>query len=460
MTALRSRKVILITAIAVVLQGMTLALMAYAGHVHSLNIPRLTGDANGYAHLAENLLRNHAFSIVDNPPFTHQSFRTPGYPVFLAALLAIFQSWWAVLIVQALMLCAVPPLLYLYLRRWHEPSAFIAACIFAIEPIRLYLSATLLTDALFAGLFLLTLLVLERTRTEYRMAFVLGFVCGIATLIRPISQFLPLVYIAYLALSSAYVWRIRFAAIGLMCISFALVVLPWSYRNFVYFGAWELSAVSSANLAFYNAPEFLKFRPDIEKQRAFDAFLKEQVNMPSEDAYSLAREGRFREVFRSTIQGHEFEYAFFHVLKTIPFFVTDGLRDTLRLFRIDTGQSPNITGAIMDGNSALIMEYVRQGGLPIVLLFVGSLFWTAVTLLFGIEVLSSLWRREWIPIVFVTILVGYFAILTGPVSNARYRLPVEGLLLYGAARTVFRINDAYRERREIARDSRNFRPML
>lgn len=388
----------------------------------------LTGDSKAYVILANNIIYHDVYSVSPSEPFHPESFRSPGYPAFLSLLFTIVPWPLVALFVHALVSGFAPILLYLFARNFHERAAFWAAVLFSLDPVRLFLAASFLTDSLFVVLFFASLVALEKGKESRKYLIVSALFLGLAILVRPIAQFLPLLYAAYLLVT---IRPMRKAALmGLLLIALAyLVVAPWAYRNHRLFDSWNVSSVGTANLAIYNAPEFLKWSPNPEAEARLAAFQAEQAALPYHEALSLARSDVFVSTFRDVIRGHEISYVFFHLVKTIPFFITDGLRDTIRLFQIDIGAMPNISGALMRGDVALLLTYLLSGGLPIALLVLGSGFWTLATLLFATESVRALIRRD-LFLLFLTLLVCYFALLTGPVSNARYRLPIEGLIFF------------------------------
>lgn len=410
----------------------------------------LTGDSKAYVILANNIINHGVYSVSMTEPFSPESFRAPGYPAFLSILFTIVPWPLAALFVHALISGLAPILLYLFARPFHERAAFWAAILFSLDPVRLFLAASFLTDSLFVVLFFTSLVALEKGKESTKFLVLSALFLGLAILVRPIAQFLPLLYAAYLL---ATIQPVRKAALmGLLLVAVAyLVVAPWAYRNHRLFDSWNVSSIGAANLAIYNAPEFLKWSPDAHAEARLASFQLEQNALPYHEALSLARSDVFVSTFRDVIRGHEFSYLVFHVVKTIPFFVTDGLRDTIRLFDVDIGTMPNISGALMRGDIALLLTYVLSGGLPIALLVLGSGFWSLVSVLFVSEAVRSFIRRDLFPL-FLTLLVCYFAFLTGPVSNARYRLPIEGFIFFLGALELYQWHSV---RRSAVRDENN-----
>ena len=179
-----------------------------------------------------------------------------------------------------------------------------------------------------------------------------------------------------------------------------------------------------------------------------ERFQQEQNALPRNEALSLTRSNVFINTFADVIRGHEISYGIFHIAKTFPFFVTDGLRDTVRLFNVDIGTMPNISTALLRGDIGLVVQYLRTGGLAVALLVFGSGFWIAVTFLYCYAVGIIFWKRQYAFAVLFVAPVLYFSLLTGPVSNARYRLPVEGILLVAAVFACSNLAERYKNSRK------------
>ncbi|MEK7068310.1 MAG: glycosyltransferase family 39 protein, partial [Patescibacteria group bacterium] len=270
----------------------------------------LTGDAKGYVLLARNLIEQGVLSFSLSEPYVPDSFRAPGYPLFLAGLFVVLQDWLLVALVQAALASVAAVLLYLLLRPYHERAAWWGSLVFALEPVRLVTASTLLSDSLFVVLFLSSLLLLSRCITEqsWRAAALAGAVLGLAILVRPIAQFLPLFFAGYLF------WKLgtrRAAKLSAILVFACAVVLgPWAVRNHALFDSWNISSVGPYNLAAYNAPECVKYRPSPEGEATLRAFKERQESLPPAERLSLARAGEFSGVFFAVIRGRELDYAF------------------------------------------------------------------------------------------------------------------------------------------------------
>src|SRR3989344_3477241 len=67
---------------------------------------------DGYYEIAENLLAGNGFSREIQSPFLPDSVRTPLYPLFIAGLVYVFKSYYAVLVAQILLASLIPLLAY------------------------------------------------------------------------------------------------------------------------------------------------------------------------------------------------------------------------------------------------------------------------------------------------------------------------------------------------------------
>ena len=113
------------------------------------------------------------------------------------------------------------------------------------------------------------------------------------------------------------------------------------------------------------------------------------------------------------------------------FFLSDGYR--LLWYEMSGGAItlPNITRAIATGKTDIIWEYLRSEPLQASAFLFGFLFWAATFLLALIGTARGLLRGErslQLAVLASVVIVAYFALLTGPVAQARYRIVVTPFL--------------------------------
>lgn len=401
----------------------------------------LTGDAGAYRALAENIFNHRVFSLSSASPFFPESFRSPGYPVFLTFLYAIFRNWFMVIFAQGLLGSFLPVLLYMLGKRIHERAAFSAAVVFVFEPMRLFLTNNLLGDVLFTTILMFSFLVFLGSESSGRRYFFSGILLGIAALMRPIAGNLPFIFIPFLWVFVPSVnYQRRLILVFTFLAGFLLVVFPWSLRNKVIFDSWQLSSVASSNLAHYNVPEFLKYKNPSFRSEALEELKKLDEGLDPLEAHSLKWVGAMNKFSMKYISNDPFGYVWFHLLKVVPFFVTDGLRDIARSLNLLDDLPPNLSSLIAKGDVAVIRDFVKEGGLAFFLFILGFIFWAAVSFLAFALIIAEFFKKRGADpfIIFLTLIIFYFALLTGPVSNARYRFPVSGILIFFATMFLFR----------------------
>ncbi|MEK7211844.1 MAG: glycosyltransferase family 39 protein, partial [Patescibacteria group bacterium] len=155
------------------------------------------GDTAEYYILAKNMLAGNGFSFSESPPYFPTRFRTPAYPLFIAAILAVAKNVFAVLIFQNILTILSAVILYLIARSLFGKGklAFGLAVIFLLDPLILRHQNSLMSETVFVLLILLGFYYFWRYFEKNNIADVIfsGFFIGLAALTKPIAQFLPLV---------------------------------------------------------------------------------------------------------------------------------------------------------------------------------------------------------------------------------------------------------------------------
>ncbi|ULU25055.1 glycosyltransferase family 39 protein [Dyella terrae] len=213
----------------------------------------LRGDAGQYVSYAWNLVHHGVFS--KNAPgsanVVPDSFRDPGYPSLLAALMLVsddFSPWYHhVLLFQGLLGALTVALLMAAARPWlGMKGAVVAGLLMAIWPHSITFTGYLLSETATAFWVALGLFLLQRTATRNSLPIMVG--CGIAFGIAALTNAVMIPFAAILA--SIFWWRGNFTRSMALALAIASLLLPiaWGVRN-----AQLPPAESSSGRALLNA---------------------------------------------------------------------------------------------------------------------------------------------------------------------------------------------------------------
>lgn len=210
---------------------------------------RFVGDEHTWTGWALELLTP---EVRFDPAASRILFYPPLYPYFLASLHAIFGSWTAVKLVQAALgALLVPAVIRVTARALSERAGLAAGAITAVYPDLVWFSAHFWSETLFLVLLWWGFERLVTAEASGARADVLaaGLLFGLASLTRETAlYFVPIAALWLLAGAG----RLRLA--GAYALSVALVVLPWTLRNWVVWDAFvPVSTAGGLNLWQGNA---------------------------------------------------------------------------------------------------------------------------------------------------------------------------------------------------------------
>jgi len=215
----------------------------------------IQSDTLSYLEPGRNLLLHGRFAADGVPDLV----RTPGYPLFLAftSLAGLPAAAVANVILSVLSVVLVWKLGRTVFG--DERIALGAAWIFAFEPVSVAFSVTLLSEALFLALLLLSLERLAAFLRGRRLKVLAesGISLAAATLVRPVSYYLPIVLALMLFLLYARIPTLRWKAPAVLLLSALPWLAVWQTRNWVETGYGGLSSIREVNLYFYCATDVL-----------------------------------------------------------------------------------------------------------------------------------------------------------------------------------------------------------
>jgi 4-amino-4-deoxy-L-arabinose transferase-like glycosyltransferase len=197
-------------------------------------------DAEDYLSFAHNLATGVGFahSVNEYQPFSQpvefSAWRPPLYPMFLAIAFHLSRG---IFFLQLLQVALATLSLYFFLRLglilFGESPALIAGLAFALYPPLIMYSADLGTESLLLFLLAAVLFVFYAAGKERSTArvFSLGVLTGLAALCRPNGLMLAPALVLAIWLTSRG-WRQAVHQVTVLAVAVAMIVLPWTYRNY------------------------------------------------------------------------------------------------------------------------------------------------------------------------------------------------------------------------------------
>jgi len=397
-----------------------------------------SSDAESYFALAKNLLQHRGFFI--DVAWGPSAFRTPLYPLFVAGLYWLVPKLGFVIFVQNIVGASSVVLAYRLGRvLFAHRVALAASLLYLFESQRLQVTNQLMSEALFLVFFLPALIFFFRYRSERRMSLIAAsaIFLGLATLTKPIIQFLPFVMVFFLVAERPFLQTVRKNAVacGIFLLLVGAVLSPWLIRNKIHFDTWKLSPVGGTNLYFVNAAHFLQYQA--KKNGVVKEFQEELTDKALHDLnLNLDRSDWVRQSIRlmefeyepyftreaiKIISNDPFFYAKVHGGRFIPFFVDSSLSRSASAISFNVPNRPNW----------IFYPYLYWGGrfiwLSLFLVMTGGLvmFWDMIK------------KRLWFHVFFIVTMV-YFAALAAMNWDApRMRLPVNPLIFMLFAESLF-----------------------
>ena len=413
---------------------------------------------DGYYEISRNLVDNGVFSVDSEAPFAPHPLRPPVYPYYLAGILLLFGSYWAVAIINLLM-GGLLPVLGFYVARQTISSAKISAVAgfaMALEPFSALLSFIFYTETIFIFLFFIFLIFFFRYFKDNSARNIIwaSVFLGLTTLVKPTTQYLP-VAVPFLIL-----WHFRgniskkvICHISFFIMVFLLLISPWVYRNYAEFGKIGMSAQPSFNLYVYFTPSVLsldkgtEYKNELADLKARDGIDEMNINLSNED-YFISRS-------LSEIKKHPVGIIKSLGVTAFTFFTHDG---TLTVFK---HLGVNVSGRLPKPAFMMLfsspIEFFKTIGsiltVPAALIIFAKLVWVFVAVFFFAGAIWFARKEKFSPqVISALFLIAYFAATTainGLGVNARFRQPVNLFIFIFAAYGLLNIKQLLFNRKKL-----------
>ena len=387
----------------------------------------LRADAVGYLALARNIVLHGAFSSLGAPSFTPDTFRTPGYPVFLAPFIAVFPNPILPIAAAQCFLSALnAALIWRWLNdAWGRRAAAVGSMAVALDLVTIFHAPILISETLF--LLLMTLATVQTWRSLSRAgplgASFCGLLWGASAMVRPISLYLPIFL--------GWIWRRDRKALAVFFLCAYLLPGLWVLRNWEATGVPAFTSVGGMALIRYTAACVESLRTG-RSSTEYDVELRQNVDRLHPGGYDNdAEQGRYyQQAAVKILASHPLLLARFCAMGTVKILGGTGLEMLLEWtgtrYSSDGAFRPRVTG---QGTLALLRAHPSL--IPLQAGYMAALMALYLAALAG-------WRRLWIngkkaQAVFLTVCTLYLLGLSSTQGYYRYRIPMMPFLGAGAA---------------------------
>jgi len=398
--------------------------------------PAVNEDAGEYISIAKNILHNGVFSRDAAAPFTPETFRTPGYPVFIALNLLFFKAIpFAVVTQTILWLLAVFFIYKLAILIFKSERAGLIAAVFStFEPAIIYWNVQIASETLFTVLMIFGIywMFLFWKGNKFNFLLLSAFFIGWANITRPIGEYLNYFYaLAILIFFLRKNWRKAVISAGMFLVVINVIAAPLILRNMALYGSREISWASAVGFGKYlrainieaKAPEF------------------ETSALPRN---SFLAANKIKEETAAAIVKYPLAFIKVHALSAFPFFLGDGYLNIAKFLLPKASLNKVVTD--WQGSVKELLNFSSgRSGLDFLAFWAGKIFWALIMLgfVFGFIQLLREPEKRW-PAVFLLAIIYYFFLATGVGSYSRFRFPVNPFIFlifsYGINYALTRVN--------------------
>lgn len=409
-------------------------------------------DSVSYLRTARALLEHGVFASSPESPEVPETFRTPGYPLFVAAALALSGGRVEGVVLAGILtsLLSVAGVFYLAAERFGRRAGLVAALLLLTDVVSFAYSLQVMSETLFTALVLASVVCAYRFRKSPRLGWVLG--CGVclaaSVQVRPLSYYLvaPIaVWVAVVAFRSRHGLRSQHSlrraavAVGVVILPWVVLVGGWHWRNQALTGESLFSRVAGTNLLFYRAAAVVALRDGIGLEEARHRLGRdryEEVHPETAGASPERLAVLWEEEGKAILWAHP--YLFLQVqLRSLPHFLIGlGHHTLFQLLGIPVPEEGPLGDLLrLDGRTYLDRWVFGRTGswlafvaeqAHLLVLYAGVLLWGIWS-----------WRQRRLDAddVAAWLVLGYLvAVTAGPEAYARFRVPLVPLLaVYSAA---------------------------
>ena len=174
-------------------------------------------------------------------------------------------------------------------RMWSVSVGLLAAAMAVIEPLQWYSTGTILSESLATLLLMLVVAagfkMFSQEKPELRWPLLLGVAMALATMVRPVTYYLPLFVIVLIACRAGRRRTTRrhgVRMIAVFLLPLVAIVGGWQFRNHEAVNSWRFSAVEAKNLYLYRAAGIIADNDGLSLNTAQQRLIARLSSVPGE----------------------------------------------------------------------------------------------------------------------------------------------------------------------------------
>ena len=374
--------------------------------------------------------------------------RTPGYPVFLAALsYAGFSSTTAIVFIQAVidaLSCVITAMIY---KNCFGRGALLCGLLMALNLNMVILSGLILPETLFLFVFILSIsfFVAALKSANFMKLAAAMLLLALAALIRPAAFYLYIIMPVLLLMAGLFMnknpARLLFSILGVLLISFPLLAFQMT-QNYRHYGSAQFVSQGGTHLLNWVVPGVYQYSGNGSYTKGLERSKQALDSQMAKDGLERLPKNPF------AASAYQTDVAMQLLTKLGPAAVAKAwtIGSTLNLISPSLAFAPAFRALdhssfyMTPGNNIAekLTNYVSDGkGLLFVsLLVVGTLssgLFLAAGLCGLVVMLRTRDRQIILTAIFFFLAAGYFLAITGPIIGPKYRIPIEPFLVLSAA---------------------------
>lgn len=411
--------------------------------------PYTSHDSFRYDYIGRNLISNNSYSMYLERPEVKDPVRTPGYPLFLSAVYAVFPNKSIfVALIQLFIDCAIVLLIFGMGRvLFSETVGLVAGFLYGLNFHQALFTTQILSEILFTlflASFVFLFVIFLKQGKSYSLLWS-GILLGVSILIRPIALFLPILPFFFLVRK-----KVTFRLIILFLATVILFPVCWSIRNSLVFDQFFLTKIHSVNLIAYGAANIIGHTKDLTRKEAEDVFMKNIKQKYALTNYEIEHYDdnplicdKIAGEARKIVLSHPFIYLKNQILGVIHTILPINIGFTADVIKGKGTGSSNLKpiyslffrylfrGKVLTAIKIFTEERVKSIGFGMWVILGFMIVYQII--LYVLAILGIKKQPMTSVMLFLIITIAYFIVIPGEVGEARFRVPVEPLIAILAA---------------------------